>query len=238
MAQALVAPWQLYRHYDAAGTLLYVGISHNALIRLTDHKLKASWFSQIRRIEIEHFPDRASAFAAEAAAIAAEKPKHNRSQANGLVKADLIARYVDRKAHPARAKNSAPSVTRQRLMELLEYLPSTGRFIWRQDVGRNRAGTLAGNVCPKGYWRVGIDGRSYRTHQLAWLYVYGEWADLIDHVNGCKVDNRIANLRKATVSENMANTPVARNNTAGFKGVVPMKNGKWGARITSGGRQQ
>jgi hypothetical protein len=68
---------QLYRHYDADGVLLYVGISLNSIARLRTHKHSASWFSKIQRIEIEHFPDLRTAQQAEKTAISVECPKHN-----------------------------------------------------------------------------------------------------------------------------------------------------------------
>ena len=68
---------QLYRHYDADGVLLYVGISVNACGRLAQHKSGARWFSKISLIRIEHFPTQASARAAEVEAIQSEKPLFN-----------------------------------------------------------------------------------------------------------------------------------------------------------------
>jgi predicted DNA-binding transcriptional regulator AlpA len=67
----------LYRHYDADGTLLYIGISLNAISRLLAHKDYASWFAGIARIEITGYPDRATAALAERIAIGRENPKHN-----------------------------------------------------------------------------------------------------------------------------------------------------------------
>ncbi|TAL00365.1 MAG: GIY-YIG nuclease family protein [Rhodospirillaceae bacterium] len=68
----------LYRHFDKDGALLYVGIAINPMMRyINDHRRFAHWFKDITRIEIEHFPTRKDAFAAERQAIAAEKPLHN-----------------------------------------------------------------------------------------------------------------------------------------------------------------
>jgi HNH endonuclease len=57
----------------------------------------------------------------------------------------------------------------------------------------------------------------------------------VDHVSGEKLDNRIANLRLCTRSQNMANSKHRKNNTSGFKGVSPRANGRWVAQIASGG---
>jgi hypothetical protein len=70
----------LYRHFDAAGSLLYVGISLSAVQRLGQHRNRAGWYSQIVRVSIEWLPDRATALAAEAFAIATEAPAHNRKR--------------------------------------------------------------------------------------------------------------------------------------------------------------
>jgi hypothetical protein len=67
----------LYRHFDAAGQLLYVGISNDALRRLLQHKDRAGWYEQIRRVNVEWLPDRAAALSAEAGAIRQEAPLWN-----------------------------------------------------------------------------------------------------------------------------------------------------------------
>ena len=67
----------LYRHFNEAGALLYVGISLSAVNRLSAHSQKAPWFSEIARIEIEKFDTREAAQAAEKQAIAREKPRYN-----------------------------------------------------------------------------------------------------------------------------------------------------------------
>lgn len=69
----------LYRHYDADGKLLYVGISLSAVERLNRHKRgKSSWFSQISRVEIEAHETRSGALKAEREAIENESPEYNK----------------------------------------------------------------------------------------------------------------------------------------------------------------
>jgi hypothetical protein len=55
-----------------------------------------------------------------------------------------------------------------------------------------------------------------------------------DHRNGNRLDNRRANLRKATHSQNQCNYSLRRSNTSGFRGVWPRK-GKWQSAIKFGG---
>jgi hypothetical protein len=60
----------------------------------------------------------------------------------------------------------------------------------------------------------------------------------VDHVNGNKVDNRRANLRLATRSQNNRNKPLQGNNTSGFRGVAYHKpSGFWVARVFVNKRQ-
>jgi len=80
----------LYRHFNSAGDLLYVGISKSAVARLGQHMHGSSWAHEISRVEIEHLPSRAEALAAEKAAIRSELPIwnkiHNRPAEGPLVR--------------------------------------------------------------------------------------------------------------------------------------------------------
>lgn len=68
---------ELYRHFDAEGCLLYVGVSKSVLVRTSQHKRGSDWFDQVVRIDIERFSTLDDAMAAEQHAIETEKPKHN-----------------------------------------------------------------------------------------------------------------------------------------------------------------
>lgn len=61
----------------------------------------------------------------------------------------------------------------------------------------------------------------YFAHRLAWLIYYGTWPkDQIDHIDGDRSNNRIANLREATHDENCENQHRAQsdNYTTGLLG--------------------
>lgn len=67
----------LYRHFDACGRLLYVGISLSAVHRLEQHRSHAHWFRDIARVDVQWLPSRDAAMKAEAAAIGEERPAFN-----------------------------------------------------------------------------------------------------------------------------------------------------------------
>ena len=129
-------------------------------------------------------------------------------------------------------------ITQERLKELLSYDPDTGLFFWRKIKGGwGKPGKPAGGTNGEGYRQIGIDRRYYFAHRLAWLYVHGVFpSNCIDHINGDRADNRIANLRAVTVHENNFNVKVIRA-ASGFKGVYLDKRTKkkWRAVIKVNG---
>jgi hypothetical protein len=106
------------------------------------------------------------------------------------------------------------------LKELLSYEPETGIFRWKvARTNSNKVGDIAGYSEGR-YWKIGIGKTKHYAHRLAWAMVYGEMPKQhIDHINGDKLDNRIANLRLADKSQNGANRGKQKDNTSGFKGV-------------------
>jgi hypothetical protein len=138
------------------------------------------------------------------------------------------------------------TLTAERLREVLTYDPDTGLFSWRdrqrsdfktaQGYGAWRSkclGMEAGGSSGHGYRRISIDCEEYFSHRLAWLYVHGAWPSKhIDHINGDGSDNRIANLRDVTNTDNRRNCKRSKNNTSGICGIYfRPKYGTWTAKI-------
>jgi hypothetical protein len=132
-----------------------------------------------------------------------------------------------------------PKLTQARLQEMLHYDPGTGEFRWRAHVCPNgRAGEVAGCPMRSDYWTIHIDGRNYRAHQLAWLYMKGEWGrPLIAHRDGDPFNNRWRNLGLVDRANNAADRPRPRRDVSGFKAVAfDRRSGNWTAQIDKAGR--
>lgn len=136
---------------------------------------------------------------------------------------------------------SKTNLTPERLRELLHYNSDTGVFTWRHQANNNGVpqGAVAGTRHIQGYVHIGIDGTQYLAHRLAWLYVHGVWpANHIDHLDGRRTNNAIANLRDAPQTINMQNLKRARaDNTSGYLGVSRNKK-RWKAEIFTQGKRK
>ena len=124
------------------------------------------------------------------------------------------------------------------LSGLIDYNPETGALTWKVTRnaygGQVKPGTPAGRVDKHGYLLLVINGLVYWGHRLAWYLHYGVWPqNQIDHVNMDPLDNRVANLREATMTQQRANQRVRRDSKSGVKGVQQTKSGRWRARIAS-----
>lgn len=113
----------------------------------------------------------------------------------------------------------------EELRATFDFDPLTGHFAWARRVGNSRVaiGARAGSRAGNGYTQIPFDGKNRLAHRLAWLYVYGKWpVDEIDHINGDRADNRIANLRDVKHLINMQNLRA--------RGTYMRPNGRWTAQ--------
>lgn len=141
---------------------------------------------------------------------------------------------------PARVPAQAPSLDEGRRRScckgLVSYNAETGAF-FRADGSRADFPHR-----PTGYSRVTIGGRRVLAHRAAWFLTHGDWpANEIDHVNSNRADNRLANLRLASRSENAQNARGARssNMSSGLLGVHWNKAAqKWQAEIVIDGKSK
>lgn len=122
----------------------------------------------------------------------------------------------------------------KKLKEIFSYEPSTGQFVRLKRRGHQASGLLRNVPAFNGYIYVSVDEKKYLLHRLAWFLFYGEWPKSeIDHIDGDKINNSIANLRLASRAQNEANKKASRANTSGVKGVRwEESRGKWYAYIT------
>ena len=120
------------------------------------------------------------------------------------------------------------------IRDFLTYDPETGIFLRKKLPGRGglHRDPKVGSIESNGYHSITHMGVRYRSHRLAWWFVYGEMPPTnldIDHVNGHRQDNRIANLRLATRSQNNVNGRPKRHGRK-YCGVFFCKDtGRWRA---------
>ncbi|MBX9587869.1 MAG: HNH endonuclease [Hyphomonadaceae bacterium] len=113
--------------------------------------------------------------------------------------------------------NDLPSVNELRSLFICD--PVTGELRFRGDRSRRyQHGGLAGSIKPDGYVRVGFTLSGKRryaaAHRIVWAMCAGRVplpTEVIDHANGNKSDNRIANLRLASPSQNAVNVRVPQS---------------------------
>lgn len=106
------------------------------------------------------------------------------------------------------------------VLEQVSYNPESGVFTWiggRRQKGAHRrtAGAPASRKAASGYLAVTISGVPVLCHRLAWFITYGAWpTEDVDHANGNRQDNRIANLRHGDRSFNMQNLKRSHRDSA------------------------
>ena len=108
---------------------------------------------------------------------------------------------------------------------LLHYDPETGIFARKVRMGRMAKGTRADVPARSGYRVINLFRERYIAQRVAWLLTHGEWPPIgvvVEHKNLDKAHNAAENHRLASYSQNMANTPMRKQNKSGYKGVIKL----------------
>lgn len=150
-------------------------------------------------------------------------------------------------------------LTQEIVQELLDYNPETGILTWKErskewfkrerdwkpwnirfagkEAGHDWKGSK-GRKASTSYRQISIFSIIYPAHRVAWMYYHGYWPNVIDHINGNGLDNRITNLRDVSYQENSKNMAKFCNNTSGVTGVCWCNtHEKWIARINVRGKK-
>lgn len=89
----------VYRCFNDAGDLLYVGFTINPARRMKQHKTGSVWFPIVAKTTIAEFPTRELALAEERRAIYSERPRCN-LRSNEASDADLLHSLHQRRLGP------------------------------------------------------------------------------------------------------------------------------------------
>jgi hypothetical protein len=128
-------------------------------------------------------------------------------------------------------------LTTERLRELIDYDPATGLFRWRVRRVGVRFDKSPGRSAENGYTQITVAGETHLAHRLAWLYMTGKWPkEQVDHIDGNRANNAIANLRECSARQNHWNKRTLSNNKSGLKGAWYNKHDKcWQSAIVVDG---
>ena len=129
------------------------------------------------------------------------------------------------------------SLSQDLLHELFEY--RDGSLYWKVTRPHVYIGKEAGCIGDRGYSRIVINNKMYRTHRIIFLMHHGYLPTEIDHIDGDKLNNKIENLRSATRSQNLLNKKISSKNTSGVKGVSWSKDrNKWEVQMYVNGTKK
>jgi len=117
-------------------------------------------------------------------------------------------------------------ITQSYLQKIISYNPETGIFTWLQLTGKAKPGREAGYLVSMSsrkeskYRVIGIDGKNFLAHRLAFLYMTGSFPEnVVDHINHDASDNRWINLRAVSRTDNNRNAHRHYDNKSGVCGV-------------------
>lgn len=123
------------------------------------------------------------------------------------------------------------------LHEMFEY--RDGALYWKIHKGKCARGDRAGCINPTtGRRRICINRKLYSEHRIIFAMHFGFFPKFVDHADLNPLNNKIENLRQATIAQNMWNRGLSKTNTSSAKCVFWVKSRKkWRVRIRVNGKR-
>ena len=113
----------------------------------------------------------------------------------------------------------------QELLDIVDY--RDGVLYWKVDRGRKKAGEIAGGLYyatdkSRKRWRIKFKGKSFYRSRVVWALFNDTPKDMIDHIDGDTLNDRIENLREASNAQNQHNRKFRRG-VNGVKGLRTLR---------------
>ena len=132
-------------------------------------------------------------------------------------------------------------MTYEQVRDLFDYRED-GNLVWKVKPNKSiPIGAVAGlkPTTKEKYRRVKINGWDHALHRVIFLWHHGWLPKVVDHRNQNKFDNKIENLRAATVAQNTQNVNASPRGKVPYKGIThrPEKRLPWIVELRCNGKR-
>ena len=129
-------------------------------------------------------------------------------------------------------------ITQHSVKDLFDY--RDGVLYWKiRPSNRIKINDKVGSLNNRGYLGTKINEKKYSNHRIIFLMFHGYLPKFIDHIDGNPLNNKIENLRGASLTQNQYNSRISARNKSGVKGVSWAKRDKkWLARVSVNGKNK
>lgn len=212
----------VYHHIDDAGNVRYVGSgketrANSKYANSGRGKIYADFINNQNNLTVKIIARGLS----KADSINLETQEYHKYASSGLL---LNAR------RPNSVKQLPTRTELQKVLKIDE--TSKSGLKWNSNVGRKiKAESDAGSINNStGYYIVKLFGKKYQAHRLVMVLAgyYLKEVAIVDHIDGCRTNNKLSNLRVCSTAENSKNRRHPQNKQKivsspdGVQHIIPM----------------
>jgi hypothetical protein len=102
-----------------------------------------------------------------------------------------------------------------------------GNLYYKNNFHKMKANDVAGSISTNGSIQVKINGKLFELHRVIWFLFNKSWPkNVLDHIDRNNQNNKLENLREATLNQNQGNKDLRSDNKTGLIGVTYHKASK------------